>query len=92
GSGKGLLHSVWVNYQPRPVNTILGAEWTLAAGRREMWERPLSSGADICYLPGSFMQVMRPISQVHGEAPYTREKGSVCSWEQAACCPVQSFY
>ncbi|GAB4817689.1 hypothetical protein N2152v2_004735 [Parachlorella kessleri] len=54
-----LIHSVWVNFQPvtfgRGANTILGADWQLLHGPALAWTR--LGGADICFGPGSFLQV-----------------------------------
>ncbi len=59
-SGQGarappLLHSLWANFQPARSNAILGPEWRLLRGDEEAWAR--LGGVDICFGPGSFMQV-----------------------------------
>ena len=50
-----LIHSVWANFQPARTNTILGPDWRRLHGPERTWAR--LGGADICFAPGSFMQV-----------------------------------
>ena len=69
-----LLHSIWANFQPAATNTILGEEWRLLRGAEVAWAR--LGGVDICYGPGSFMQVCLQ----------TREEGHVCAQAGAVLC------
>lgn len=50
-----LLHSVWANFQPAQTNTILGPDWQCLHGPELTWAR--LGGADVCFAPGSFLQV-----------------------------------
>ena len=43
------------NYQPERTNTILGPDWRLLHGEQWAWAR--LGGVDVCFGPGSFMQV-----------------------------------
>lgn len=53
--GNQQLHSIWANYQQARTNTILGPSWKLLHGEELAWAQ--LGGADICFGPGSFMQV-----------------------------------
>lgn len=55
GRDAGLMHSVWANFQPARTNTILGPGWALLHGPELAWAR--LGGADVCFAPGSFLQV-----------------------------------
>lgn len=52
---QGRVHSVWVNFNNGAGNTILGTQWQLLHGPRELWQSFL--GVPICLTPGSFVQV-----------------------------------
>lgn len=54
-----LWHSLWLNFNDRRTNTILGSEWTLVMGQEELWEKFL--GIDVCYGPSSFGQANLPL-------------------------------
>lgn len=54
GSG-GLLHSVWINFQGSPGNSILSGSWQLLHGAPWTWQN--FGGANIALAPGSFVQV-----------------------------------
>lgn len=43
------------NFQPERTNTILGPDWRLLHGEPWAWAR--LGGVDVCFGPGSFMQV-----------------------------------
>jgi hypothetical protein len=49
-----LVHSVWVNFNDSRANDIVGEEWAHVVGPRWQWSR--HGDADVCYVPGSFMQ------------------------------------
>ena len=57
-NSRQLLHSVWANYNEERTNTILGPTWKLLHGEEMAWAR--LGGADVCFGPGSFMQVWQP--------------------------------
>jgi tRNA/tmRNA/rRNA uracil-C5-methylase (TrmA/RlmC/RlmD family) len=48
------IHSLWINYNPDPRNTIFGTEWKLISGEQWIWET--IGSIPVCYLPGSFGQ------------------------------------
>lgn len=53
-----LIQSIWANFQPKRTNTILASaseNWSLLHGYEHAWVR--LGGADICFAPGSFLQV-----------------------------------
>lgn len=50
-----VVHSIWANFQPARTNTILGEQWRRLQGPELAWAR--LGGADICFGPGSFLQV-----------------------------------
>ncbi len=58
-SEEGLMHSIWANFQPITfgpgANNILGPDWRLLHGSELAWTR--LGGAEICFGPGSFLQV-----------------------------------
>jgi hypothetical protein len=65
GGGSGsrqLLQSVWANYNEEQTNTILGPTWKLLHGEEMAWAR--LGGADVCFGPGSFMQVRQGARQL----------------------------
>lgn len=49
-----LWHSIWVNFNVRHDNVILGTEWRLLYGEKYLWES--FDGVDVCYHPASFLQ------------------------------------
>lgn len=80
----GLLHSLWANFQPARSNAILGPEWRLLRGEEEAWAR--LGGTDICFGPGSFMQVT---GQRVGSAVLCRQAGAVqCRAGRPGQCSV----
>ncbi|KAK9861316.1 hypothetical protein WJX84_012131 [Apatococcus fuscideae] len=51
---KGLIHSVWANYQPARDNTIMGPDWQHLHGPQDLWQS--FGGALVNVPPGSFVQ------------------------------------
>lgn len=54
-----LWHSLWLNFNDRPGNTIAGNEWKLAWGEEFLQEH--FGNVAICYGPGSFGQANLPL-------------------------------
>ena len=53
-SGSPFWHSIWLNFQKGPTNTIFGQEWEHCSGEREFWES--LHGQDVCFHPSCFAQ------------------------------------
>lgn len=49
-----LWHSLWLNFNHRPTNTIFGNQWLRVSGEELIWEK--FNHIDICYLPSTFGQ------------------------------------
>jgi tRNA/tmRNA/rRNA uracil-C5-methylase (TrmA/RlmC/RlmD family) len=47
-------HSLWVNVQDKPTNTIFGKQWHMCAGDRLLWES--ICGYEVPFLPSHFGQ------------------------------------
>lgn len=74
------------NFQPEQTNTILGPEWRLLHGEQWAWAR--LGGADVCFGPGSFMQVRAAgrelaavflSAAVHAASPTASAPPAVCA-------------
>lgn len=50
----GLWHSLWLNYNDRKTNRILGPDWSHVWGEKELWEQ--FGELSVCYGPESFGQ------------------------------------
>ena len=49
-----LWHSIWVNFNVRRDNVLLGNDWAHFNGDPWLWER--IADTEVCFLPSSFMQ------------------------------------
>jgi 23S rRNA (uracil1939-C5)-methyltransferase len=49
-----LWHSLWLNFQPKPINTIFGPTWKHIIGPSHIWET--LAGTEIPFLPSHFAQ------------------------------------
>lgn len=49
-----LWHSLWINFNDQPVNTILGSDWMHVWGEKYLWEK--FGDVSVCYGPASFGQ------------------------------------
>lgn len=49
-----LWHSLWINFNQRRDNVILGTAWELIYGEKWLWDKFLEN--HICFLPASFAQ------------------------------------
>lgn len=47
-------HSLWINFNNKPTNTIFGVDWVLVWGEKYLWEK--FGETDVCYGPASFGQ------------------------------------
>jgi 23S rRNA (uracil1939-C5)-methyltransferase len=54
-----LWHSLWMNFNDRPVNTIFGSDWQHVSGEEYLWEK--FGGIDVCYGAASFGQANLPL-------------------------------
>lgn len=54
-----LLHSLWINFNDRSVNTIFGSQWLHVWGEAELWEK--FGDVQVCYGPASFGQANLPL-------------------------------
>lgn len=54
-----LWHSLWLNFNTVPTNTIFGSHWLLVDGEEFLWEA--FDGIDVCYGPSSFGQANLPL-------------------------------
>ncbi len=52
-------HSLWINFNDRPVNTIFGQEWRHVWGEEQLWEQ--FGEVAVCYGPASFGQANLPL-------------------------------
>lgn len=52
-------HSLWLNFNHRSTNTILGPEWKLVCGEELLWEK--FEDVAVCYGPASFGQANLPL-------------------------------
>lgn len=52
-------HSLWINFNDQPTNTILGSEWQLVCGEELLWEA--FDQVKVCYGPASFGQANLPL-------------------------------
>jgi 23S rRNA (uracil1939-C5)-methyltransferase len=52
-------HSLWLNFNDRSTNTILGSEWKRAWGEELLWET--FEDVAVCYGPASFGQANLPL-------------------------------
>ncbi len=59
-----LRHLRRANFQPDRTNTILGPNWLLLHG--ELWAWARLGGVDVCFGPGSFMQVGPAVLLLNG--------------------------
>ena len=58
-SHSNLWHSLWLNFNDRQTNTILGPHWSLIWGEEELWEK--YGDTAVCYGPASFGQANLPL-------------------------------
>lgn len=56
---RSLWHSLWLNFNDRQTNTILGPGWSFVFGQEELWEK--FEGTSVCYGPASFGQANLPL-------------------------------
>lgn len=49
-----LWHSLWINLNDTPTNTIFGKEWQLIKGEEYLWE--MIAGTWVCFHPANFAQ------------------------------------
>lgn len=54
-----LWHSLWMNFNNTPLNTIFGPTWIHICGKELLWEN--FGGTDVCYGPASFGQANLPL-------------------------------
>jgi len=54
-----LWHSLWINFNDQPMNTIFGPEWIRVYGEELLWEK--FENTDVCYGPASFGQANLPL-------------------------------
>lgn len=54
-----LWHSLWMNLNDQPVNTIFGSKWFHVWGEEQLWEK--FEGVHVCYGPASFGQANLPL-------------------------------
>lgn len=54
-----LWHSLWINFNDQPVNTIFGSQWLHVWGEEQLWER--FEEVKVCYGPASFGQANLPL-------------------------------
>lgn len=54
-----LWHSLWMNFNDQPINTIFGSNWMLAWGEELLWEK--FQDVNVCYGPASFGQANLPL-------------------------------
>jgi tRNA/tmRNA/rRNA uracil-C5-methylase (TrmA/RlmC/RlmD family) len=47
-------HSLWINFNDQPTNTIFGLEWSYVWGEEYLWEQ--FGDVSVCYGPASFGQ------------------------------------
>jgi tRNA/tmRNA/rRNA uracil-C5-methylase (TrmA/RlmC/RlmD family) len=47
-------HSLWLNFNHQPINTILGPEWSFVWGEPRLWEK--FGDISVCYGPANFGQ------------------------------------
>ena len=52
-------HSLWLNFNDRQTNTILGPRWSLVWGEEHLWEK--FGSTEVCYGPASFGQANLPL-------------------------------
>lgn len=52
-------HSLWMNFNDRPLNTIFGPKWNRVWGEELLWEN--FNGVHVCYGPESFGQANLPL-------------------------------
>lgn len=55
----GFWHSLWLNFNDQPTNTILGPKWSLVCGEELLWET--FDKIEVCYGPASFGQANLPL-------------------------------
>lgn len=51
---EGHWHSLWINLNNKPTNTIFGPQWLLCHGEELLWES--FGDLSVCYQPASFAQ------------------------------------
>lgn len=56
---KGGFHSIWLNFQPKITNVILGKDWLLCEGKEWFWQSFLEK--KIAFHPGAFVQAHIPL-------------------------------
>lgn len=54
-----LWHSLWLNFNNKPTNTIFGPHWLQVSGKEWIWEA--FDGIDVCYGAASFGQANLPL-------------------------------
>lgn len=54
-----LWHSIWMNFNDRPTNTIFGPSWSHVKGEEHLWEQ--FGASEVCYGPASFGQANLPL-------------------------------
>lgn len=54
-----LWHSLWINFNDQPINTIFGEDWMRIWGEEHLWEK--FEDVDVCYGPASFGQANLPL-------------------------------
>lgn len=54
-----LWHSLWINFNDQPVNTIFGSKWLHVWGEEQIWEK--FDEIEVCYGPASFGQANLPL-------------------------------
>lgn len=56
---RAFWHSLWINFNDRPTNTIFGSQWLHIWGEEQLWE--LFEEVSVCYGPESFGQANLPL-------------------------------
>lgn len=54
-----LWHSLWMNFNDKPTNTIFGSDWLRVFGDDYLWEK--FGDVEVCYGPASFGQANLPL-------------------------------
>lgn len=54
-----LWHSLWINFNDQPINTIFGSDWLQVLGEEFLWET--FEDVHVCYGPASFGQANLPL-------------------------------